>query len=91
MKLLLCPACWDVFKLAIRTRSCQCGAVSGRYVDNLYAEVNGKGVSLAIGNGSLFNAMRAVEGGAERADVMCWTRPNEGPANPHTRVVKDAA
>lgn len=59
MKLLLCPACWDVFKLKTgKLRKCECGRVTGRYLDDgHHAETNGKGISIAIGNGSLEKTM----------------------------------
>ena len=57
MKLLFCELCFDVFKLDYEQRSCKCGNVTGRYVDNTYAETNGKGYSLAIGNGSLMSSL----------------------------------
>lgn len=105
MKLLFCPKCYDVFKLAFGWRSCECGEVSGRYVNDIEAEVNGKGVSLAIGNGSLFDAVvrfRRMGGDykkdarprpffIEKGSVICWVRPHEGPGNPHTKVVRKRA
>ena len=71
MKLILCPACWDVFKLAVgKLRKCECGRCTGRYLDDGHrAEVNGKGISIAIGNGALEKAiyrMKAVKKEAAR-------------------------
>lgn len=91
MKLLFCEECWDLFKLAHELRSCACGRVSGHYIDHEKAVVNGKGVSLAIGNGSLWNAIRELRYGAkgvtgERIEVLCWVRHHEGPTNPNTTV-----
>ena len=60
MKLLFCYDCHDVFKLDAEERSCKCGKVTGRYIDNQYAETNGKGISLAIGNGSLMTAIHSM-------------------------------
>ena len=58
MKLLFCLDCGDMFSLRIgKLRTCDCGRVSGQYVDRTTAEVNGKGVSVAIGNGSLSGAI----------------------------------
>jgi len=94
MKLLFCYNCSDIFKLdRDEARHCKCGKVSGRYVDNTYAEVNGEGVSLAIGNGSLIQAMYSLTHGRterrpENSNVICWVRPHEGPANPHTKIVR---
>jgi hypothetical protein len=95
MKLLLCPHCEDVFSLSSREdRSCWCGMVTGRYINRTEAVTNGKGISIAIGNGSLLNAhYNLTRSGFKDQDrdfyrfrnpVVCWVRPNEGPGNPHT-------
>ena len=98
MKLLFCEECYDVFKLDFRYRRCECGAVSGKYVNNTQAEVNGNGFSLAIGNGSLTNAIRKLLAQDTVTDrnsyivnnaVICWVRPHEGPGNPHTTIKED--
>jgi hypothetical protein len=68
--------------------------VKGRYIDETYAEVNGKGFSLAIGNGSLFKAIGKMgsvheltkEGFEQTCQVECWIRPHEGEGNPHTAI-----
>jgi len=90
MKLLYCPQCQDVFKLAHKERACACGAVTGRYLDNVEAVTNGRGVSLAIGGGSLRDSIDHMCSISDPArvwyPVMCWVRPNEGPTNPHTSV-----
>jgi predicted nucleic acid-binding Zn-ribbon protein len=91
MKLLLCTRCGDVFKLRRYWKCCECGEVSGQYLDNVNAEVNGEGVSLAIGNGSLANAVRKVRDGSERADVICWARQHEGEGNPNTILTPEGA
>lgn len=84
MKLLFCPRCWDLFKLSGYLRSCECGDVSGRYVSQTKAEVNGRGLSLGIDNLSLIQAKSDVKNGATRAAIDCWARPHSGPANPNT-------
>lgn len=99
MKLIFCPECYDVFKLVMAERSCSCGACSGKYVDNTHAEVKGPCVSLAIGNGSLDEAvwlMKSVEQDNTRRWYIdntkieyCWVRPNEGPGNPHTKWINE--
>lgn len=97
MKLIYCPDCQDVFKLDFDLRKCKCGKSSGMYNDNRYAVTNGHGISLAIGNGSLINAMwklkfdkrdlsRDRSEYIDQFKVICWVRPNEGMGNPHTRV-----
>jgi len=103
VKLAFCRECWDVFKLDISERSCKCGKVRGRYVTEVQAEVTPNAISIAIGNGSLMNAIhgsqrREQESGnqADRANYQragkieyAWVRPNSGPGNPHTRIKKD--
>lgn len=97
MKLLYCPYCNDVFQLRVGTvRTCECGECKGKYDDNAATAVtNGKGIDVAIGNGSLADAvvkMRRI--GIRSPDrsfypVMCWVRPSSGPTNPHSRVQED--
>lgn len=62
MKLLLCPKCFDIFKLDYEKRSCKCGEVTGRYLNEIDAITNGKGISLAIGSGSIANAKLNLNG-----------------------------
>jgi len=102
MKLLMCDRCGDVFNLKMELKSCGCGRTKGRYVNNEEAVVNGEGISLALGNGSLQEAMYAVWSVKEDfrksaksvwdrhpTSLIAWVRPHEGPANPHTTVVKE--
>lgn len=98
MKLLFCDTCWDIFKLSTHEeRKCQCGKVSGYYEpDGLGAIVNGEGYSLAIGNGSLVQAIQQLQKAPSNADrnyytkncriQYAWVRPHEGSGNPHTTV-----
>ncbi|RLI66839.1 MAG: hypothetical protein DRO67_00250 [Candidatus Asgardarchaeum californiense] len=96
MKLLFCSRCFDVFKLDFELRSCKCGKVKGMYTDNTNSVTNGKGISLAIGNGSLINSvldLNIMPDDLERGDYIesckiqyAWVRPNEGPGNPHSTV-----
>lgn len=95
-----------MFKLSPRElRQCACGKVKGRYIDNMRAEVNGEGVSVAIGNGALEGAIHQMRRfsdligqEADRDDFMqggsglisyAWARPHEGKGNPHTFINKD--
>lgn len=102
MKLLFCESCFDVFKLSRELRTCRCGAVKGRYeADGVHAVVNGKGHSIAIGNGSMLDAVVSKERLSENSHMTrhdyinmapvhyVWSRPHEGPGNPHTRVQED--
>lgn len=62
MKLLLCRLCSDVFKLGFKPKSCDCGAVNGKYLkDGLNAEVWGKEealIPLGLHNPELVEAIR---------------------------------
>ena len=97
MKLLFCDKCSDVFKLVFTLQSCECGQVSGKYIDIKTAVVNGKGYSIAIGNGSLMGKCGALlnEDLQDRDhyfndfQVCCWIRPHEGQGNPHTHIDKN--
>jgi len=96
MKLLFCDKCDDLFKLGFELRSCSCGYVKGKYIDSLNAEVNGNGYSLAIGNGSLTDAMYNFDKTNPNLTrdffvknnkiEYCWIRPHEGQGNPHTKI-----
>jgi hypothetical protein len=64
MKLIFCPECWDVVKLSTKsTRTCECGKASGRYIDNLNAEISGTAVAVGFNN---FSFAFAVRGQPER-------------------------
>ena len=87
MKLIFCRHCHDVVALRKLERTCECGASSGVYIDPVTARISGPCVSLAIGNGSLRDAIQHLATlPPDRAfyPVMCWVRPNYGPMNPHT-------
>ena len=95
MKLIFCPACQDVFKLNYELRSCECGRCCGQYdVDGHHAVTNGKGYCLAIGNGSLRNAIfglaqfdyTASDSRGKLTTFLAWVRPHEGPENPRSRI-----
>lgn len=86
MKLLLCTACQDLFKLDYELRTCKCGVVKGKYnADGHTAVVNGQGYSLAIGNGSLFTAI-AKGPQEDYNDILFWHREHSGLRNPRTTV-----
>jgi len=57
VKLLLCKTCGDVFNLQLHTKSCGCGLVSGKYIDNLYAEYS-NGIPIGFNNPSLAKALK---------------------------------
>lgn len=82
MKLLFCRKCQDVFKLDFEIRSCKCGLVRGKYIDNVRAVSNGKGFSLAINNYSLGFGIGAIDiNQSKKYEVDCWLRQNSGPGN----------
>ena len=58
MKLLFCPVCKDVFKLAKKVKSCDCGRCSGKYINNIDAVYN-EGIPLGFDNTSLGMACAA--------------------------------
>lgn len=102
MKLLLCTNCGDLFNLTFALKSCRCGQAKGKYLDNTHAVVNGGGVSIGIGNGSLQFALLALphvkEDFRETTNdvyqrhptaLVAWLRPHTGPANSHTIVDKE--
>jgi hypothetical protein len=102
MKLLYCPTCGDVFNLQRYLKSCRCGETKGLYKDRVNAEVNGKGISLAIGNGSLHAAIGNISDqvlgwrdktkdpyAPHATSIICWARPHQSKANPHTVINKD--
>jgi len=101
MKLLFCHKCYDLFKLDIELRSCKCGYVKGKYINEVQAEVNGNGYSIAIGNGSLIEAIRELNfyqknKNMDRDDYIShnkihytWVRPHEGEGNLHTKINKE--
>lgn len=98
MKLLLCPRCWDVFKLSETLRSCACGRVKGKYINDRDAVSNGEGIDIAIGNGSLQAAIENMKEVQHPEQIdrekwidiarieYAWVRPSEGIGNPHSEV-----
>jgi hypothetical protein len=81
-------------------RSCACGKVKGRYLNELDAETNGEGHCIGIDNYTLKEATnlldQAIEQGATIKQglrpmfmIWCWAMPHEGTANPTTKVNKD--
>lgn len=59
MKLLFCVHCYDVVSLSTKSvRKCECGSVSGRYVDYINAEVTGDPIVLGFQNSSFERAIR---------------------------------
>lgn len=96
MKLLYCYDCGDIFNLQRYEKECRCGMVKGGYINSSDAITNGKGVSIAIGNGSFQSALYElykIGDELNRDDYIkmcrvdyCWVRPHEGSGNPHSKV-----
>ncbi len=97
MKWLFCEMCGSGFTLGYELKSCDCGSAKGKYINQSEAVTNGKGVCVAIGNGSFFNAMDRVnatkpnEYNREEYQHIgkieyAWVRPHEGSGNPHCTV-----
>ena len=75
MKLLYCPKCDDVFKLAYAKRSCKCGKVSGKYLlDGLQAVYTG-GVPLGFANSSLLIAIKNQRPGGLGREFIAFVIP----------------
>jgi len=54
MKLLYCRRCKDIFGLRMKTRHCECEAISGKYLqDGINAIYSGNAIPLGIDNNSL--------------------------------------
>lgn len=96
--------CGDVIQLRVgKLRTCECGKVKGRYIDCRMAEVSKGAISIAIGNGSLAQAIgrmmdlkHRTKDTADRKQYIeearieyAWVRPNEGSGNPHTKIFEE--
>src|SRR6266480_1786511 len=84
MKLIYCQDCHDLFKLSLTMRTCECGHVYGRYVNNQDAEVSEDAVSIVIGNTA--DRTSYCQPGHGLIE-LAWVRPNCGPGNPRSRVI----
>lgn len=77
MKLLLCCVCNDIVALRPHERSCECGLVSGRYVDRLWVEVEGPCLVMGTRNSQIKHAMQ-VEHEPYVGPNYRWWVINEG-------------
>lgn len=58
MKLIYCPHCEDIRKLALKLTTCECGRSYGRYdEDGLNAMYGGKAVPIGLANESFIVAL----------------------------------
>jgi len=71
MKLLFCKKCYDVVNLSTKNvRTCECGSVSGRYVDYINAEVTGDPIVLGFNNSSFERAIFAQMYNGDSKETM---------------------
>ena len=68
MKLLMCLKCSDIFNLTHKEKTCGCGEVKGKYVDDLNAEYSGDASPIGFANSSFIKAykMQKVEDHAQK-------------------------
>ena len=57
MKLLFCKECLDTRMLTTRSRSCECGKSTGRYIDRINAIIKGPCVAIGFSNTSFIQAI----------------------------------
>ena len=55
MKLIRCPLCNDIVALTSWRKSCKCGSVYGKYIDNLRAKVSPGAILMAADSDSILN------------------------------------
>lgn len=59
MKLLFCPSCSDIVRLKKMPKTCDCGKVGGRYLDDgLQIEYFGEAVPIFIDSSSFVEAIQ---------------------------------
>lgn len=58
MKLLVCLKCSDIFNLKRELKFCSCGESSGKYLDDLTAEINGDCEPIGFSNASFIDALK---------------------------------
>lgn len=90
MKLVYCPACGDIFKLAFGSQVCFCGLSGGFYhEDGLNATVTGQAIPIGIANSTFVKALanRPEEGMGE--EFKAFVIPKKCPTvteNPDFRL-----
>ena len=58
MKLLMCLKCSDIFNLTYSLKTCSCGESSGRYLNELDAEIKGNCKAIGFSNGTFIKAYK---------------------------------
>jgi len=62
MKLVFCKNCGTVFSCSRKVKYCECGLSSGKYIDNLHAEIHGEfAIPLGFSNYSFLQAIEKHE------------------------------
>ena len=90
MKLLLCAVCMDVVALRSYARSCECGLSAGRYLDRLWAEVEGPCLVLGTRNDQIRHALR-VEHEPRVGPNYRWWVVNDGHHVVRRRTIPEGA
>lgn len=86
MKLLFCLKCQDVRKLGKTKRYCACRQCSGRYTDDVMAEVSGPCEVVCFANSSFAEAVMNVNSTAKH--FVAWVNRHGDPELTH--VVRKA-
>jgi hypothetical protein len=58
MKLLMCLECGDIFNLDKINKICSCGKTSGKYINDLDAEIKGKCKAIGFSNKTFVKAFQ---------------------------------
>lgn len=58
MKLIVCIKCGDIFNLTIKEKTCSCGKSSGKYIDDLNAEISGDCEPIGFANNTFSHAYK---------------------------------
>ena len=56
MKILMCLEWGDIFNLNYNNKNCSCGKTSGKYINELDAEIKGKCKAIGFSNGTFIKA-----------------------------------
>lgn len=74
MKLLFCIKCGDIFNLDYELKKCKYGETSGRYIDNLNAEISGnyaQPIGFANNSFNMAMAMQRLEDDVQAGKPVC--------------------
>ena len=63
----------DIFNLTITEKTCSCGKSSGKYIDNLNAEIKGncKGIGFANNKFKMAYQIQKIEDDAQKGKPTC--------------------